>query len=170
MLQLQWSQRHMRLVLQKLLRFYSVSCRKSCCRLRILSPLCRKRPRESKNNIRAWYFEDCLFCIQDKLQIATCEQDLVIHAPMQTSKYWLFHCFYRQLPRGTKTDGFDGVFANAWIWRRRAAARTWTFWGRFIVKTRRTCIGMVLLERSLAHLELRFPTFLGRRTLRYRFL
>ena len=123
-----------------------------------------------KNNIRAWYFEDCLFCLQNKLQIATREQDLVIHAPLQTSTYWLFHWFYSQLPRGTKTDDFECVLANAWIWRRRAAARTWTFWGRFIVKTRRTYIGTVLLERLPAHLELRFPMILGFRTLKYRFL
>ena len=73
-----WSQRHALFVFLKMVRFCNAFILKLCCRSKILLTLSRKPLRELKNNVRIRCFEDCCFCSQNKLEIATCEADLGI--------------------------------------------------------------------------------------------
>ena len=127
---------------------------------------CLQNGRENQNNTsNIRFYVMCHFWLWNSIEIATCDRAPVIKSCLGTSKYWLFRWFYRRLRCRCKMDDFLHMLKNLREGRRWAAAQTWWFLGRFIGKLRHGSVGMMHVWEGSAHLDLRFPMFLGPRTL-----
>lgn len=169
MLRLQWSERHAQIVPSKLHRLYNTFHNESCCRSRILSPLSRKRPRDSTNirNIWKWLLRSILSIewpwkwLSERLPL------LQLDEFMSSQGRYFYYCIgFISSRHEVKILHFlsqvhQVVEATAMRWRLHMA-----FWRPFYIQKCLQLYRRDAFRELKSVLSLRLPRCLGRRTLK----